>query len=64
MCETVAITFRDAGENHVGMQKVGSIEDSGFTREDLIRAKKFFEDRCCKCEWVDGKLEDCVMCSS
>jgi hypothetical protein len=62
MCETVAITFGDAGENHVGMQKVGSIADSGFTREDLMCAKKFFEDRCCKCEWVDlGRDENAAV---
>ena len=41
--ETISITFGDVAENHVGMQKVGTIADTGFTFDDLSQAKLWFE---------------------
>jgi len=41
--QTFTITFGDQAENHVGMQKIGQLSQTGFTLEDLNRAKACFE---------------------
>lgn len=40
---TITLTFGDQAENHVGMQKIGQLADSGFTMEDLKSIKKKFK---------------------
>lgn len=48
--QTFTLTFGDQGENHVGMQKIGQMAKKGFTLEDLLQAKKFFERKGAKVE--------------
>jgi hypothetical protein len=43
----------DVAENHKGMQKIGSIAQSGFTLEDLENAKKWFEQKGCVCNIIN-----------
>lgn len=40
--ETYTLTFGDQAENHVGMQKIGTLADVGFTYDDLIQARDWF----------------------
>jgi len=49
--ETISLTFGDCGENHVGMETVGSIVNSGygFTLQDLETYKSIFEEMGCEC---------------
>lgn len=49
---TYTITFGDQAENHVGMQKIGSLSSEGFTFEDLVHAKEWFENRGIICEMI------------
>ncbi len=53
---TVTITFGDQAENHVGMQKIGELADSGFSIEELMTAKKKFEEAGAECELTDLTL--------
>jgi hypothetical protein len=53
MQSTVTLTFGDQAENHEGMQKIGKMADCGFDYNDLINAKKKFEEIGCVCELVD-----------
>ncbi len=41
--KTITITFCDQAENHVGMEKIGSCSDVGFSLEDLRQAKQWFD---------------------
>lgn len=55
--ETITITFGDQAENHVGMEKIGTLAQDGFTYADLVEAKKKFEAAgCAKVELI--KLND------
>jgi hypothetical protein len=65
--KTFTLTFGDQGENHVGMQKIGSLIDKGFTVTDIKNIKKIFEDNMYKTEYyclndllkdVDEKVEE------
>ena len=53
--ETITLTFGDAGENHAGMNLVGNIGKvgSGFTYDDLLIAKKTFENNGYTCELIN-----------
>lgn len=53
--ERIAITYGDAGENHVGMEPVGELGEagSGFTVQDLIKIKTFAEELGKKCDMID-----------
>jgi len=42
--DAFTLTFGDCMENHVGMQKVGSIADKGFSKKDLISIQNKFEE--------------------
>ena len=55
---SIALTFGDAGENHVGMQKIGKLASDGYSKKDLENAKKYFEEKGCLCELVDLSIED------
>lgn len=48
--QTFTLTFGDQGENHKGMQKIGKMSKSGFSLDDLLSAKAFFEGRGVKVE--------------
>lgn len=37
---TITVTFSEMVENHVGMEKLGSVIDKGYSRKDLRRFKK------------------------
>ena len=47
--QTFTLTFGDMAENHVGMQKIGKLAESGFSMVDLQRAKSWFEAQNCEC---------------
>jgi len=51
--QCVTITFGEVAENHVGMQKVGTMAAKGFTMEEMEAAKEEFERRGMECEMVD-----------
>ena len=55
--KTITLTFGDAGENHVGMEKIGRVcEDSEvFSCDDL---KKRHRDSDCHTEYHDLSLDD------
>lgn len=42
---TVTLTFGDVAESHVGMQKIGSMDEKGFSLEDLTKAKVYFDSK-------------------
>jgi hypothetical protein len=50
----VALTWGDAGENHVGMQIIGEKQaaGTGFTVEELVKIGKAFDKAGVKCELV------------
>jgi hypothetical protein len=50
--QTYTITFGDQAENHVGMQKIGSLSSEGFNLIDLQRAKEWFESQGKTCELI------------
>ena len=43
--QTITITFCDRAENHVGMQQLGELSDCGFSYENLMEAKNWFDDK-------------------
>ncbi|SPN79546.1 2OF-Fe(II) oxygenase [Cedratvirus Zaza IHUMI] len=43
--DTITLTFGDVAENHKGMQKLGTLSETGFALEDLEKAKTWFEER-------------------
>ena len=45
---TMTLTFGDVAESHVGMQKLGTMAEHGFTLQDINRAAKFFNKKGCK----------------
>lgn len=49
----ITLTFGDQAENHVGMQKLGSMCEQGLSLADLSAAKARFEAAGHTCEWVD-----------
>ncbi len=53
MTSTYTITFGDQAENHVGMQKLGTLAASGFSAADLMRFKEAYEAKGCTCEMVN-----------
>lgn len=51
--KAITITFGDQAENHVGMQKIGQMANSGFSINELLLAKTKFEKIGCVCELVN-----------
>lgn len=47
------ITFGDQAENHKGMQKIGKLAKSGFTKEELLKIMHEFEKMDLVCELID-----------
>ena len=48
--EFYTLTFGDVAENHVGMQKIGSLSERGFDEKDMIRFAEYFSELGCKVE--------------
>lgn len=46
MEKTITLTFGDQAENHVRMQKIGQMAESGFSLKDLARAKTRLGSSC------------------
>jgi hypothetical protein len=59
----ITITFGDQAENHVGMQKIGTMHEYGYTRRDLLNVKEKLENIGSKVDFIDlGREEDaCVI---
>lgn len=51
--DSITLTFGDCMENHVGMQKVGTLSENGYSLVDLIKFKKEFETKGIKCELIN-----------
>ena len=51
--ETITLTFGDCAENHNGMQKIGTQVKTGFTLEDLMNTKTYFESNSIQCNLFD-----------
>jgi hypothetical protein len=49
--KTFTITFGDQGENHAGMQKIGSLVDNGFTIKEIHKIKDIFDNAGYKTEY-------------
>lgn len=51
----IALTFGDAGENHVGMEMVGKLgaPGSGFSPSNLKTVQEYFETKVQTCEYID-----------
>jgi len=45
---TITLTFGDVAESHVGMQKIGTMADTGFSYSDLLIAQKYFKRLGCE----------------
>ncbi len=52
MDSAITITFGDVAENHVGMQKLGTLSQHGFSFKDLEFARNWFQERESKCELI------------
>jgi|SRR5579872_196455 len=48
--QTITITLGDQAENHVGMQKIGEAATEGFSYDDLVKIKKYFDQIWCGTE--------------
>ncbi|AGF84974.1 hypothetical protein QJ854_gp808 [Moumouvirus goulette] len=53
MSGTYTITFGDQAENHVGMQKIGSLSNHGYNLSDLINIRNYLSDRNIKSDIFD-----------
>ncbi|QGR54262.1 hypothetical protein [Moumouvirus maliensis] len=53
MSGTYTITFGDQAENHVGMQKIGTISSSGYNLSDLIGIRKYLQSQGIKSDIFD-----------
>lgn len=58
--EVYTITFGDVAENHVGMQKIGTISERGFDGPDLIRAADFLQKLGCEVELINLSPSGCA----
>lgn len=57
---TITITYGERVENHVGMQQIGELGESGLSLEDLKRARRKFKEKGfeCKLLHLNGMLGD------
>lgn len=51
--ETYTLTFGDRAENHKGMQVIGTSAETGFTNEDLMVTRDWFQNHQYPCEIYD-----------
>lgn len=56
--KTFTFTFGDCAENHVGMQKIGITQDSGYSYEDILNFKTYFDSHDCKTELINLQYEN------
>jgi hypothetical protein len=42
---TISVTFCDQGENHVGMQKIGKLSESGYSQEQMNQFQERFQTK-------------------
>lgn len=56
--ETITITFGDCAENHVGMEKIGSMHDKGFSYDQLIKIRNTLNDSKYECELIDLNIPE------
>lgn len=42
---TISVTFCDQGENHVGMQKIGKLSESGYSQEQMNGFHHYFQSQ-------------------
>ena len=45
---TMTLTFGEVAESHVGMEKIGKMDKKGFSYDELLIAKAYFESKGCK----------------
>lgn len=60
----MSLTFGDVAENHKGMQKIGKMSDRGFSLDDLLVARGWFESHGCQCDLIDLRHDLLVGCST
>lgn len=51
--DCITITFGDVAENHVRMEKIGTMAEKGFDEAEMRFAEAFFRERGCAIESVD-----------
>lgn len=51
--KTYTLTFGDQAENHIGMQKIGTLASEGFNLSDMIKMRDWFVQRGCSGMMVD-----------
>lgn len=56
--DTITITYGDMAENHVGMQKIGVQAEKGYSLDDIMKAKSYFESVGGQCQLMD--LRDAI----
>lgn len=56
--DTITITYGDMAENHVGMQKIGVQAEKGYSMDDIMKAKLYFESIGGQCQLMD--LRDAI----
>lgn len=57
--KAICITLGEQSENHVGMKIQGKgLSKNGYSKDDLIKFQKKFEELNCKCEFLDISYED------
>jgi len=50
---SVTLTFGDCAENHRNMQVIGHLKPHGLSKNHLICAKEYFENKGCRTEWFE-----------
>ena len=50
---SVTLTFGDCAENHRNMQVIGHLKPHGLSKNHLICAKEYFENKGYKVEWFE-----------
>ncbi len=53
MNDSITLTFGDCMENHVGMQKIGTLSENGYSLVNLLTFKKYFNDLSFKTELIN-----------
>ena len=43
MTSTITLTFCECAENHVGMEKIGTVADTGYSIETLQKTSKYLD---------------------
>ena len=62
--QTITITFGEQAVTHIGMQKIGTLVEEGFSITDLENAKSYFENKGAVCELVNLNENLSVECET